>query len=227
MVLDGLLQFDRSVFLALNGLNNDFFDMFFSLFTSKEIWYPFYVILAILIVRKYKKSSFWIILLLALVIVASDQISGVIKHLVERPRPTHEPLLAGLVHNTFVGPGGSYGFPSSHAANAFALFVFISFLFRERNVTISLFLWAILTAYSRIYVGVHYPLDILCGTILGCLLGWGAFKLLIAVDLNYGRKGISQERMNPKFPTNFAIFYTLLLFVIVLFVVSIVLLKYF
>ncbi|MBN1822088.1 MAG: phosphatase PAP2 family protein [Prolixibacteraceae bacterium] len=184
-----LNHIDTQLFLFLNGKNSPFTDAFFSLFTSKEVWFPLYLLLLVLIISKYKKEGIWVAILLALAIVFSDQVSGLIKDLVQRLRPTHEPALSGLV-NMPLGKGGLYGFFSSHASNAFTLSVFTGLLAKNRWLTFWLFLWAAVTAYSRIYVGVHYPFDVLTGIVFGYLTGWGFFKLLIFFDDHFIRKKI-------------------------------------
>lgn len=188
-LFDWLNHIDTQFFLFLNGKNCSFFDTFFSLFTSKEIWYPFYLLLSILIIWKYKREGIWIVLFLILAIVFSDQVTGLIKVLVQRLRPTHEPLLFDLV-NMPTGKGGLYSFFSAHASNAFTLAVFTGLLAKNRWLAFWLILWAVVTAYSRVYVGVHYPFDILTGMIFGCLTGFVFYKLLIVFDDHLMRKKI-------------------------------------
>jgi undecaprenyl-diphosphatase len=188
-MFEWLNQIDTQLFLSLNGAASPFFDRFFAFFTSKETWYPLYVLLMFLIVRKYKMQSLWVILFFILLVVLSDQISGLIKDLVGRLRPTHEPSLEGLVHNP-TNKGGYYSFLSSHAANSFALAVFTGFVSKRKRLWIALLLWAAVTSYSRVYVGVHYPFDIIAGAILGSLIGWGVFRLLRIFDAHFQRKRI-------------------------------------
>ena len=111
--------------------------------------------------------------MIALAFLIADQTaSGLIKHLVERLRPTHDPSLESMVHIINGYRGGMYGFVSSHASNAFAVSLLLSLVMRHRAVTISLFTWSLLQCYSRIYLGVHYPGDIIGGIIVGLLAGW-------------------------------------------------------
>lgn len=174
---------DTNLFLFLNGLHTPFFDDFMFAFSGKWIWIPFYASLLFVMIRRWRKESLWIIPALVLCILLADQISsGLIKNWVQRPRPSREPALEGLVHIVNGYRGGRFGFVSSHAANAFGLALFSSLLFRNRLYTWILFLWAMVTAYSRIYLGVHYPGDILGGTIVGlfsaalCYCAWRKFR---------------------------------------------------
>ncbi len=184
-----LNHIDTQFFLFLNGKNSPFFDTFFSLFTSKEVWYPFYLLMLIIFIRKYKMEGIWISLFLILAIVFSDQITGIIKELVERLRPSHEPSLTGMV-NIPGKKGGPFSFFSAHASNAFTLAVFTGLLSKNRWFTFWLTTWALITAYSRIYVGVHYPFDVLTGAAFGCFTGWGFYKLLHIFDEHFVRKRI-------------------------------------
>jgi undecaprenyl-diphosphatase len=179
-----LNRIDTQLFLSLNGAHNNFFDYFFSYFTSQEIWYPFYLLLIVIIFQKYKKDGIWIVLIMVLAIVVSDQVSGFIKDTVQRLRPSHAAALDGIAHLP-LGKRGLYGFVSSHAANTFALTLLLGNVAKRKSLWLGLFLWAILTAYSRIYVGVHYPFDVLAGGILGGGIGWGCYRLLKLVDLNF------------------------------------------
>ncbi|HPR31696.1 MAG TPA: phosphatase PAP2 family protein [Prolixibacteraceae bacterium] len=186
-----LNQIDTRLFLFLNGANSPFFDTFFTLFTSKEIWVPFYLVVLLLIFRKYRTEGLWIFLFIVLAIVLNDQLSGIIKDIVQRIRPSHEATLAGKI-NLPAGAGGLYSFVSSHASNSFCLAVFLSLLIRQKSTGIFLFAWATLTAYSRVYVGVHYPFDILAGALLGGLIGWGLYRLLALFDARFREKRIEQ-----------------------------------
>jgi undecaprenyl-diphosphatase len=152
-------------------------------------WIPFYLLILLLVFRKYNQYGFWVLLALAVSIVLSDQLSGLFKELVGRYRPSHEPLLVGKVHLP-MGPGGEFGFVSSHAANTFAFAFLIGKLSKNNKLFLLLFGWALVTGYSRIYVGVHYPLDVVAGAVLGGLIGWSMYKLLMYADGHYQRKKI-------------------------------------
>jgi undecaprenyl-diphosphatase len=224
-IISWLSQFDMDFFLTINRANSPYFDAFFSLFTSREIWYPFYLVLIVLFVRRYKKHSIPLILLVLLAILLADQSSNLLKNTIERLRPSHEPLLGQQVHLTFVGAGGNYGFPSGHATNAFALLVFIGHLFRRRDIVLIMSAWALLTIYSRIYVGVHYPFDVLCGSILGALIGWGAYRFLVFADIRFLRKEIlKNSNWKPKQYSSLLLAMAIIFLTII--VVSYLMLKY-
>jgi undecaprenyl-diphosphatase len=121
-------------------------------------------------------------LFIILAATLADQISVLIKNLVLRLRPCHEPSLEGLVHLVKGECGGMYSFVSSHATNSFNV-ALISLLFiRKRWFTISIILWASVVGYSRIYLGVHYPGDVICGSLLGALIGWSIYSLYVLTD---------------------------------------------
>lgn len=185
-----LNQIDTQFLLALNARNSSYFDQFFSLFTSKEIWFPLYIFLVFLLFKKYKLSGIWVVVFFILAIVIGDQLSGIFKDLIHRLRPSHEPLLMGKL-NLPIGKRGSFGFFSAHATNSFALTFLLGFLTKSKRIWGAFLMWAILTSYSRIYVGVHYPFDVITGAIVGSFIGWGVFKLLILFDFRFQQKKIT------------------------------------
>lgn len=188
-LFDWLNTIDTDLFLSLNGRHSAFFDSFFTYFTAKETWYPFYILLMLVILHKYKMKGIWVLLFVIITIVLSDQLSVFIKELVERLRPSHEPGISQKI-NLPTGKGGKYGFVSSHAANSFALAVFIGLVAQSKRFWGVALLWALLTAYSRIYVGVHYPFDVLAGGLLGAGIAWGMFSLLKLFDDHFLRKKV-------------------------------------
>jgi undecaprenyl-diphosphatase len=170
-MIETLVRWDTQLFLFLNGLHAPFWDPVMLFISGKLTWLPFYLILIYFIVRKHKWQSVWWLLAIALVVTATDQVSATFfKNAFQRLRPCHNPDLQGLIH-LVGGCGGQYGFVSSHAANTFGVAVFLSFLFNHRWATIGLLVWAAIVSYSRIYLGVHYPADVLGGALVGCGLG--------------------------------------------------------
>lgn len=173
-MLDFLNDLDQQVFLFLNGLHNGFFDFLMWWFSDKLIWLPLYLLFFYFLVRKYGWESVAILLSLAILIALSDQVSGFIKDSVARYRPSHNPEIEAQVRTLNGYFGGNYGFVSSHAANSFALAYFLA-KFIKSNYTFFtplLFIWAFTVSYSRIYLGVHYPGDIIGGALLGIALAW-------------------------------------------------------
>jgi undecaprenyl-diphosphatase len=172
-MLDRLIALDTRLFLSLNRMHSAFWDFVMYWASDQFIWVPMYAVLAFGIWWKKRAHAIVYYGFIAGLIAASDQLSShLIKGWARRPRPSHELALRGLVHLSKAGPGGAYGFVSSHAANSFALAVFLSLTLPGswRVVKGVLFVWALLVAYSRIYNGVHYPGDVLCGALLGSLL---------------------------------------------------------
>ena len=182
--LQNILEVDTELFLYFNSFHNHFWDTIMLMITRKETWAPFYLIIVFYIIKNYRSKSLLILLFMALTIVASDQISVLIKETVQRLRPVHEPTIEHLVHNVF-RKGGLHGFVSSHAANTFAIFVFTSRIFKNRSYFLLMLFWAVIVSYSRIYIGVHYPLDIFGGAVLGWLLGIVFYKLLMFIENHF------------------------------------------
>jgi len=177
-----LERLDQQFFLLLNSLNSPFWDQVMHVLTGKLIWVPLYLAILIYLGLKYKRKFLVILLFVILAAVMADQISVLIKNSVERPRPCHEPVLTGLVHLFNGECGGKFGFVSSHATNSFNV-ALISLLFiRKRWFSISIVIWALVVGYSRIYLGVHYPGDVICGSLLGALIGWINYRLYMLTD---------------------------------------------
>jgi undecaprenyl-diphosphatase len=180
-VIETISGWDKSAFLYLNGFHNDLMDYVMTLFTLTPTWLLFYGVTLYIIIRKYGRKSVPVILCLVIILVLSDQISNIFKHSFMRLRPSNDPTIAPLAH-VFFNKGGLYGFISAHAANAFSFATFSSLLFRSRGYAVFIYPWAFVIAYTRIYLGVHYPGDILGGIVVGSLVGWGIYKLLILVE---------------------------------------------
>ena len=169
-VLSRLVEIDTDLLLAVNGWRAEWADYFMFVFSGKWIWVPMYVSIFYVIVRNFNwQMALWCVIAVALAIIFADQVCAtVIRPLVCRLRPTNpENPLSELVQIVNDYRGGRYGFPSCHAANTFGLAFFIFYLFRNRALNWFIMLWAIVTCYSRSYLGVHYPGDLLVGAIVG------------------------------------------------------------
>jgi undecaprenyl-diphosphatase len=170
--VETILQLDRELLLYLNSFNSPLFDNFFWVITSVIIWVPLYAAILYVVFKEQGIKGFVAVLALALLVTLCDQISSnIFKEGFERLRPSRYPSLEGLVDLINGKRGGKFGFVSSHATNSFGLAAFSLLLFRYRWYTVFILFWASLNSYSRIYMGVHYPGDILGGIILGVLLG--------------------------------------------------------
>jgi undecaprenyl-diphosphatase len=180
--MEALLNWDSSLFLHLNRIHSAWWDTAMLFITRKESWLPLYLMLLFLIIRNYKGKSWLIVLFLLLGLVCCDQFCNVTKELVHRYRPGNDPVTGKLTH-IVLRKGGDYGFPSSHAANTFYLMAFTGYLFRNRIGLIVMLAWALLVSYSRIYVGAHYPLDLLAGWVIGIAAGWGFYRLMNWVEM--------------------------------------------
>jgi undecaprenyl-diphosphatase len=178
-----LEKLDQDIFLFLNSIHSPWWDKFISLVSAKLTWAPFYLFILVLLGLKYRRSILIIIPIIILTIPASDQLSvHAFKEVFQRLRPCHEPLLEGLVHTVNGRCGGLYGFVSSHAANSFAAAFLSLGLMKKRWFTILMISWATLVSYSRIYLGVHYPGDVIGGAILGALIGYAFYSVFRLMD---------------------------------------------
>lgn len=181
-MFEALIQADRQALLWLNGCHSPFFDAVMWFVSGRPEWIPLYLVIVAFVIRKYRTRSVWIIVALVLLIVLSDQLANVLKNSVQRLRPCKDPEIGHLVYRVRNYCGGAYGFVSGHAANSFALATFISLLFRRQWLTISILFWACLVSYSRIYLGVHYPGDVIGGALLGTLLARVLYSLWSLTD---------------------------------------------
>jgi undecaprenyl-diphosphatase len=172
-MLEQLLQWDKAFFIAINnGMANSFFDAVCPWIRKQETWYLAYAVIIYFLIKTYRKESWKILLAVALMILASDQFSAnLVKNTFMRLRPCMEPSLQGITRQLIERCAG-YSFMSAHATNHFALALFIPYFFKSQKWLLPLMLfWAFCIAFSQVYVGVHYPADVIAGALTGSLFG--------------------------------------------------------
>ena len=196
-MLEQLLHIDTEILLAINGWHAPWADTLMWIISAKATWIPLYVLLIGLLVWRYRKPAMtgvkWLqrvpacvvmIVVIGLAVGAADFIaSGILKDLVARPRPTRVPELEGVLHLVNGYKSGRYGFVSSHAANTMAVALLFSLIWRNKIATVGLMLWVAANCYSRMYLGVHYPTDILGGLMVGALVAVVVYAMLVRYRL--------------------------------------------
>lgn len=196
-MLEQLLHIDTEVLLVINGWHAPWADTLMWIISAKATWIPLYLLLIGLLVWRYRKPAMtsvkWLqrvpacvvmIVVIGLAVGAADFIaSGILKDLVARPRPTRVPELEGVLHLVNGYRSGRYGFVSSHAANTMACALLFSLIWRNKIATYGLMLWVAANCYSRMYLGVHYPTDILGGLMVGALVAVVVYVMLVRYRL--------------------------------------------
>jgi len=177
-----LERFDQQLFLFINSSNSPFFDHLMYAISGRLIWVPLYLAILIYLGIKYKRKFLIILIFIILAATLADQSSVIVKNIFHRLRPCHEPSIIGIVHLVNGECGGVYGFVSSHATNCFDVALLSLLFIKKRWYTISIIFWAGIIGYSRIYLGVHYPGDVICGSFLGAFIGWSMYNLYILTD---------------------------------------------
>jgi undecaprenyl-diphosphatase len=180
-MLDQLVQLDTELFIFLNGLGSETWDQFWLFYTNKLNWIPFYAVLGYLMFKRLNTKMFVLTLVVIVLMISfTDQGTNLFKNvLVKRLRPCHVPDIMDVMRLVRLWCGGQHGFFSGHSSNSMAIAIFSSLLLRDKYKYLPyiLVIWSLLMGYSRIYVGAHYPLDVLCGFIFGGLSGFGFYKL--------------------------------------------------
>lgn len=187
-MLEELVQIDKEFFLYLNGLGAPSWDTFWQFVSHKFSAIPIYLFLLILSFQKLGlKRTILLVLTVGILITVSDQLSNFFKYGVARLRPCHDPEVSSLMRLVKSYCGGKFGYYSAHASNSFALAIFFGLMLRSQIwfIGLALVLWALFVAYSRIYIGVHFPLDVLTGSLIGAFLGWLFAKLYIFALRNF------------------------------------------
>lgn len=178
-----LNAWDTALFLQINTVfTNPFLDKVFPIWRNANTWLPLYVFLILFSVLNFKSKSFYWIVGAVLTLVVTDQLSSsIIKPFFERPRPCNEPSLIGNARLLLNHCSGGYSFTSSHATNHFGFAVYVFLTLREtfKKWTYLFLIWAATVSYAQVYVGVHYPLDIIFGSIIGSAIGYASAQIFI------------------------------------------------
>jgi undecaprenyl-diphosphatase len=182
-MLERIDALDKNLFLWLNSQNSPFFDKVMWFISGRIEWLPLYLILVGYIIYRYRWRSVAIIIAVIIAVALADQLAvKAFKDVFQRLRPSQNPEIQNIVHIVNGYRGGAYGFVSNHAANTFALAAFLCLLFRNKYFALFIISWATIVSYSRIYLGVHYPGDVLGGALLGVFIGWLIYFIYLKVD---------------------------------------------
>lgn len=180
-MLDKLELLDRELFLAINGWHAPMFDNIMYYVSQIWVFAPVFVYWLYMVFNRYGLKKLLILLgFLGLLVLLTDQTSNITKHTIKRYRPTHNLEIQSKVHIVNEYKGGLYGFFSGHSTNTFGVAMLLFLIFRKESLVFRLlfFGWAALTAYSRIYLGVHYPSDIFVGFVVGIFWGYVVYRLI-------------------------------------------------
>lgn len=172
------LNLDRELLLWLQGFHNEFWDFIMYWSTQKFTWIPLYVCLVYLLYRiEGKKTIIYVLAIVAMIFICDKTASAIFKPLFQRLRPCNDPIIGSQVHIVYGYCTKSFSFFSSHAANSFGLAVFLTPLFSDKRILFLLFCWALFHSFTRIYLGQHFPSDILAGMVFGSGVGYGVYRL--------------------------------------------------
>ena len=193
---ENIIALDKEWFCRLNIPHTGFLDNFMMRFTATEVWLPFFALIIYVLVKNARRDSIFIIIALLLIVLLADQISSsIFKPLFERLRPSHDSTMESCVHLVNGYRGGRYGFVSSHAANTMGIALFTSLLFRYTPYSLCVIVWTLINCYTRIYLGVHFPLDLIGGAMVGLLsagviywIWWKFIKTKSTFPLHFDKK---------------------------------------
>ena len=178
--MEEIIQFDKQLLLLVNGSDSSFLDSVVMTLTNAKTWIPLYLSLLYVVIKTNRQWREVLLILAAAglcVLLAGTVDDTIVKPLVARWRPTHDPQIGSLVDVVDGYRGGSYGFFSAHASNTFSIALFFSLLMRQRVLVVSLVLWSLVNCWTRLYLGVHYPGDITVGLLWGGFVGWLVYRL--------------------------------------------------
>lgn len=189
-LLDKIIQFDRELMVQLNGLGSESWDQFWILATNQMSWIPLYLIFFYLIFSLLGwKKGLALVLLTAVLITFSDQFTVFLKDSFERLRPNNDPAVNSMIR--ILKNNKSFSFVSGHATTSMAVSMLMFLTLRKSFPhTWLFFIWPLIFAYSRIYIGVHFPMDVLCGALLGAGIGFAFYKLSLRLFAYMDRRAI-------------------------------------
>ncbi|MBR1464134.1 MAG: phosphatase PAP2 family protein [Prevotella sp.] len=169
-------ELDSSILSAINFNGPDAYSLFWSLYTQRLTWLPLALVASYYLLRRggWRNALLLCVSLIIMFLLSDFIVASLIKPMIARLRPSHDPSIMDALSYYQGYRGGMFGFPSNHASNGFAAATLLTLLFRQRAICITAFLWAVGSCYSRLYLGVHFPTDILAGALLGCV-----FALLV------------------------------------------------
>ncbi len=177
---ESIVAIDKALLLGINGCHSPIFDDVMFFISDRLVWIPLYLSMIYVLLRTYRLNAIYALLAVGLTVLLADQFaSGFCKPFFERLRPTHDPTMSPLVHLVYGHTSSLYGFCSSHASNTCGIAMLTALLFRNRGYALVVGSWAALNCYSRMYMGVHYPGDILCGAAAGLLFGYLCYRLFL------------------------------------------------
>lgn len=190
VMLESLLDLDRSITLVLNGSSSLYVDNLMSIATLTVTWVPVGLVMLYVVIKNNEPSRvFAIIGLLVACFLVSNTLSEICKALTERFRPSNEPMLMGLVQVVNGYRGSNYGFFSAHAANTMSIAVFLSLLFRRPKATVLMVFWSVLNGWTRVYLGLHYFGDVIVGFVVGALVGAALYALYSRFSVRIDNSG--------------------------------------
>ena len=185
-MLEQLVNFDTELFVYLNSLGSETWDGFWMFYTTKFNWIPFYALLLFLMFKKLDLKVFlYTLIVIALMVAFTDQITNLFKKvLVMRLRPCYNTEINDIIRLVKSSCGGKYGYFSGHSSNSMAVAIFMGMMLKSKFklMPVILIIWAVAMGYSRIYVGVHYPLDVLSGMLFGAFSGYLFYKIFLTIQ---------------------------------------------